>query len=1062
MLTTVARKMVSPFSKRSARRSHARRRSGKRTPPRASRLLIETLEGRLCLSTFALGTSSLLYGPGAGSGSDIVASVGAWNATANAEWLHTTASGTGNGLAKFTFDANTGATRTGTLTIGSQTLTVTQAGAGYVAASAAATVVSTGLNSPQDVAVGPTCQRPPADEINPATGVRDTAPDVYIADTGNNAIKVWRPMTQMVTTLPWLTPATISNVAPLSGPQGVWVDNVGNVFVADTNHNTIKEKHTWDDEGFNLVSTGLSSPQGVTRDSLGNFYIADTGNNAIKVWNTYSFSTLPQPFITTGLNQPMAVAVDAANNLYIADTGNNAVKMWNAATQTLSTLVSTGLNQPMGVKVDGAGDVYIADTGNNAIKVWSAATETVTTLVSSGLNQPMGLAVDSSGNVFIADTGNNALKELPRAFIPTATFTEQASATSDQASLPVLPTTLAMAGVLAPTSDQPWLTPGTTIGGYVSFGFSQNTTAAARTGHITVFGQSYTVTQAAGPATIATTSLAEGKTSGTDAVIVTASGAWTAAANASWLHMTTANGTGSGLAKFTFDTNSGATRTGTLTIAGQTLTVTQAGSTYAATTGFYSNAYGFSILANLSTGQSKALSEVAVDVAGNLYCVVDDGSVRKWDPTAQILSTLVSSGLNNARGLAVDGVGNVYIADTYNNAIKKWTAATKTVSTLISSGLSRPYDVAVDAAGNLYLIDYNTSANTYSVKKWTAATQTLSTLVSSGLNGATSLAVDAAGNVYIADTGNNAVKKWDVNTQAVSTISSGIGGLTGPTDVAVDASGNVYIPNTQYNSQTYTNESVISKINVATGQTSTLYSDNKTALTRVTVDNAGNVYAIRTASQTAGNGFYKMRPDYVPTGLTINAPAAGASGTLSLPLVSASLALVGYVQPTFTAAVLSMPPVSGGQMSYSLAANTGPAGSGTITVLGQTVATVNHAAGQAVLAANSLVEGPAAGSDSVELISYRSAYGSTWTATANASWLHTSSTSANPGVVKFTFDANTGATRTGTLTVGGATITVTQAAAGYVAAGVVTLTSAGLNSPEDLATDSAGPESRII
>jgi len=37
-------------------------------------------------------------------------------------------------------------------------------------------------------------------------------------------------------------------------------------------------------------------------------------------------------------------------------------------------------------------------------------------------------------------------------------------------------------------------------------------------------------------------------------------------------------------------------------------------------------------------------------------------------------------------GLAVDGAGNVYIADTSNNAIKKWTAASNTVSTLVTSG----------------------------------------------------------------------------------------------------------------------------------------------------------------------------------------------------------------------------------------------------------------------------------------------------------------------------------------------------------------------------------------
>ena len=82
-----------------------------------------------------LGTYDLLEGPAAGSNSDIVTSSGPWTAATNFSWLHVTASsGSGNGLVIFTFDANPGATRTGTLTIAGQTVTVTQAGSNYVAA----------------------------------------------------------------------------------------------------------------------------------------------------------------------------------------------------------------------------------------------------------------------------------------------------------------------------------------------------------------------------------------------------------------------------------------------------------------------------------------------------------------------------------------------------------------------------------------------------------------------------------------------------------------------------------------------------------------------------------------------------------------------------------------------------------------------------------------------------------------------------------------------------------------------------------------------------------------
>ena len=60
--------------------------------------------------------------------------------------------------------------------------------------------------------------------------------------------------------------------------------------------------------------------------------------------------------------------------------------------------------------------------------------------------------------------------------------------------------------------------------------------------------------------------------------------------------------------------------------------------------------------------------------------------------------------------MAVDAAGNVYIADTGNNAIKEWNASTQQVTTLVSSGLNGPQGVAVDAAGNVYIADSGNNA----------------------------------------------------------------------------------------------------------------------------------------------------------------------------------------------------------------------------------------------------------------------------------------------------------------------------------------------------------------
>ena len=124
---------------------------------------------------------------------------------------------------------------------------------------------------------------------------------------------------------------------------------------------------------------------------------------------------------------------------------------------------------------------------------------------------------------------------------------------------------------------------------------------------------------------LGTTSLTEGPAAGTDSVVLAmtpATQAWTATANDPWLHLSAANqgGIGSTHVVFTFDANPGATRTGALTVAGRTLAVTQAGATY---------------------------------IAANPF------------------TTLVSSGLNEPFGVAVDGAGTVYVANQVGNAIEK-------------------------------------------------------------------------------------------------------------------------------------------------------------------------------------------------------------------------------------------------------------------------------------------------------------------------------------------------------------------------------------------------------
>jgi uncharacterized protein (TIGR03437 family) len=188
-------------------------------------------------------------------------------------------------------------------------------------------------------------------------------------------------------------------------------------------------------------------------------------------------------------------------------------------------------------------------------------------------------------------------------------------------------------------------------------------------------------------------------------------------------------------------------------------------------------------------------------------------------------------------GVAVDGAGNIYIADAFNNRVRKVSKA-GVITTVAGNGFplfsgdggpatsagiafvgtALHQGVAVDKAGNLYITDSADNrirkVNTSGIISTFAGKGTLGVSGFSGDGGpATSadlrspsgVAVDASGNVYIADTGNGRIRK--VNTADIITTVAGKGSgpvlgdggpatnaqLNTPYDVAVDSAGNIYI-----------------------------------------------------------------------------------------------------------------------------------------------------------------------------------------------------------------------------------------------------------------------------
>ena len=310
-----------------------------------------------------------------------------------------------------------------------------------------------------------------ASELNRpfSIGVNNTG-NVYIADRYNSRIRCVAP-DGIISTIAGTGvvgfsgdggPATAAQIAT---PTGVAADGAGNVYFADKSNNAVRKISVGgiisvyagngtagrSGDGGAATAAELTGPNGVAVDAVGNVYIADQGNSRVrKVSVAGTISTIAGtdsmgyngddiPATTAWLQNPYAVAVDRAGNVYIGDVDNERIRKVDLAGM-IWTVAGTGtggnsgvggpataaqLNEPIGVGVDSAGNIYISDAWNSRICVVNSM-GMLNTICGTGvagfsddggpaneaeLNGPYGVAVDRSG-VYVADYGNNRIRYI--------------------------------------------------------------------------------------------------------------------------------------------------------------------------------------------------------------------------------------------------------------------------------------------------------------------------------------------------------------------------------------------------------------------------------------------------------------------------------------------------------------------------------------------------------------------------------------------------------------------------------------------------------------------------
>ena len=671
----------------------------------------------------------------------------------------------------------------------------------------------------------------------PVDSVFDTAGNQYISDSLNNCVRKVVPGTPAIMSVLVGYEATSTSTdtcnassltpTPLQGvlrPQGLAIDAAGDLFIADSGHNCIRELQANTSGTRSLINvvdtcsnygspakTALSvspNPQGLILDSVGD-----------EIWTSYEPS---ESISQVMFHREVPPAEPPTSVCDIAGTPT-------AGHSTICTFYNgqgTVLDDPTGLAVDAAGDYYVADTGSGCVRELSAA-QVLSTPIGQCANdgsgttaipnfEPVGLAAGNQGYLYVSNLAQGTILQYqghnPQgdnttpvllAGIPNTQSTPYTGAQDGEAAVVVSLNT--PSGLSVDPSGNIYVAD---TGNGIIRQLAFNTQFPAQNLNTPSGGQDLQFEINAAVNLAATFTSEYGVSLGNN----TCHGP---------LAASTTNTPTTCHISVLFNPQYPGLRRAPLTLTDSSSSPAAAYQFGLTGTGVGSNALFIPGTIHTALSARNNPAAVAVGTTGNVYFAESgassgSGDIQRIAAGSQAATMLVPAGkIQSPVALALDAAQNVYVADSATNGIFKVDANASV--TTFATGLNGPTALVVDVSGNVYVAQ-NGSGSAEVVKIFVGGQQLI---VAGGGGNATpnnipatqaqftklsGLYLDPSGILYISDEG--AYRVYSVDTTGTIHSFAGNGtqtntetppalptdaGLQGPTSIAGDAAGDIYI-----------------------------------------------------------------------------------------------------------------------------------------------------------------------------------------------------------------------------------------------------------------------------